>query len=88
MTQSVLSLFVGALGDRYHRGWVITAGERVAQPPCLHPVLALLPVCDAEKRLECVGTLLWAVFSAGFGLSTTFAQVPLLRAFSRSAPDD
>ncbi|KAK9843442.1 hypothetical protein WJX81_002901 [Elliptochloris bilobata] len=53
VTQSLVSLFVGALGDRYHRGWIITAG-----------------------------TLAWAVFSACFGLSTTYGQALAFAALS------
>lgn len=33
ITQSVLALFAGALGDRFHRGRIITAGEEACKRP-------------------------------------------------------
>ena len=30
VTQSVLALFAGALGDRFHRGRIIAAGEKLS----------------------------------------------------------
>jgi len=74
VVQSVLSLFVGALGDRYHRGRIITAGAACQR--CELAVAQLVLWCvrmqactlrltrsagDRHAAVDCVLCGLWSV---------------------------